>query len=270
LGTLAGTTGLVAVPLIGLGVSMVMLLGVYPKWTPVATFTAIFFAVGVGLPGGSIGDAWTRFAFSLIGGLWGFLGMGLRSYFASRRVSIRSQVESLSKENLTQTISKAKSLAKQSEAFRQAVTVGAASAVGLAVGLLLGLPKDFWIVVTIILALRPSIPATINFSSMIVVGTLFGALIAASITFEVINDYLLWVFLLVFSVAFYATRGMNLGLSQVFMTPYIIVLLNILYPGHWQLVEVRILDVVIGGAVAVSTALIIENRRLARLKKLVS
>ena len=101
---------------------------------------------------------------------------------------------------------------------------------------------------------------------MIVVGTLAGALIAALITFEVLDDYLLWVFLLLLSIAFYTTRGMNLGLSQVFMTPFIIVLLNILFPGHWQLAEARILDVAIGGALAVLTALILENRRLTRLK----
>jgi uncharacterized membrane protein YccC len=268
LGTLSSTTGFIAILLIGIGVFLAMLLGAKPGWAQVGTFTAIFFAVGVGLPGGSISDAGDRLVLSLLGGLWGFLGIGLRSYFASRRKS-RSGVGSSSKNALAETISKTKSLTNQSDAIKRAMTVGAASAVGLAVGLLLGLPRDFWIVVTIILALRPSIPATINFSSMIVVGTLAGTLIAALITFEALNDYLLWVFLLAFSLAFYATRGMNLGLSQVFMTPFIIVLLNILYPGHWQLAELRILDVAIGGALAVLTALILENRRLTRLRRLV-
>ena len=253
----------------GVGISLAMLLGAKPGWAQVGTFTAIFFAVGVGLPGGSISDAGERLVLSLLGGLWGFLGIYLRSYFASRRKSLGG-VGSSTKETLAETISKATPLANQSDAIKQAATVGAASAVGLTVGLLLGLPRDFWIVVTIILALRPSIPATINFSSMIVVGTLVGALIAASVTFEVINDYFLWIFLLVFAVAFYSTRGMNLGLSQVFMTPFIIVLLNILFRGEWQLAEVQILDVAIGGAIAVLTALILENRRLARLRKLVS
>ena len=266
LGTLSSTTGFIAILLIGVGVSLAMLLGAKPGWAQVGTFTAIFFAVGVGLPGGSTADAGERLVLSLLGGLWGFLGIGLRWSFASRR---KSGVASSTKGTLVQTISKAASSANQSDAIKQAVTVGAASAVGLAVGLSLGLPRDFWIVVTIVLALRPSIPATINLSSMIVVGTLAGALIAAWITFEVLNDYLLWVFLLVFSVAFYATRGMNLGLSQVFMTPFIIVLLNILYR-ELVFAEVRILDVAIGGAIAVLTALILENRRLARLRKLIT
>jgi Fusaric acid resistance protein-like len=264
LGTLVGTTGLISILLMGVGVFFAMLLGASPKWAPVSTFTAIFFAVGVGLPGGSIADAGQRLVFSLIGGFWGLLAIGLRSYFIKRRKSLGSEVMTSFTENLTEArLAELKSLMERSEIIRQALVVGVSSAAGLAVGLSLGLPRDFWIIVTIILALRPSIPATINFSSMIVLGTLVGALIAASVTFEVLNDYLLWVFLVVFSVAFYATRGMNLGLSQVFMTPFIIVLLNILYRGEWYLAEVRILDVAIGGAVAVLTALFLENRRLA-------
>ena len=166
----------------GVGISLAMLLGVQPGRAQVGTFTAIFFAVGVGLPGGSISDAGERLVLSLLGGLWAFLGIYLRLYFASRRKSLGG-VGSSTKETLAETISQATPLANQSDAPPQTSTVGAASAVGLTVGLLLGLRRDFWIVVTIILGLPPSIPATINFSSMIVVGTLVGALIPASVTF---------------------------------------------------------------------------------------
>ena len=268
LGTLAGTTGILSIALMGIGVFVVMLFGTSPRWAPVSAFTAIFFAIGVGLPGGSISDAGQRFFFALFGSFWGFLGMGLRSYFTARRKSLGREVVSSLADNLTEErIAKLMSMMERSEALRQSVTVGVASAIGLSVGLLLGLPRDFWIVVTIILALRPTIPSTIKFSSMIVAGTLVGALIAASVTFVVTNDYLLWIFLLLFSIVFYATRGMNLGLSQVFMTPFIIALLNILFPGQWELAGVRILDVAIGGAVAVLAALIIQNRQLAYHKK---
>lgn len=259
LGTIAGTTGSLAILLIGLGTFLSMWMGGRPELAPVSAFAAIFFAVGVGLPGGSIAIAGTRLLFSLIGALWGLLGMELR-YLSLRRKSLESEVVTSLKENLTEArFAELKSLMERSDVIKQAMVVGIASALGIGVGLALGLPRDFWIVVTIILALRPSIPATVKLSSMIVVGTIIGALIAASLTFEIVNDYLLWIILLVFSVAFYSTRGMNLGLSQIFMTPFIIVLLNILYPGQWELAGVRILDVAIGGAVAVLTAGFLDN-----------
>lgn len=51
----------------------------------------------------------------------------------------------------------------------------------------------------------------------------------------------------------FATRGVNLGLVQVSLTSAIIILINIFYPGQWQLAETRIPDVVIGGAIAIET-----------------
>ena len=51
LGTLAGSTGLLGVPLLGIAVFAALLLAIRPGRGPLGTFSAIFFAVGVGLPG---------------------------------------------------------------------------------------------------------------------------------------------------------------------------------------------------------------------------
>jgi len=144
------------------------------------------------------------------------------------------------------------------------MAVGAASALGLTIGLALGLPRDFWIVVTIIIALRPRLGLTVNFTEMMVIGTIAGAVVAGAITVEIANVYLLEGLLLGFATAMFATRGVNLGLSQVFLTPFVIILLNLLYPGQWQLAEIRILDVTIGGAIAILTGYLVRAGVLAR------
>jgi uncharacterized membrane protein YccC len=55
LGTLAATTGhSLTLLLLGIGVFVALIARVSPKWAPVGTFTAIIFAIGVGLPGYSI------------------------------------------------------------------------------------------------------------------------------------------------------------------------------------------------------------------------
>jgi hypothetical protein len=272
LGTLSGTTGLLAVPLMGIGVFLALSFGSTPGWSQVALFTSMFYAVGVGLPGGTVVDASQRFVFALVGALWGWTGVELHRVFSTR---MSSSGKGGSK-RFPPPISFADTLPTRpqalrfihSDAFGHAMIVGIASAAGLTIGLALGLPRDFWIVVTIVLSLRPTMPGTLSFTSMIVIGTLIGAVIAASITFTISDDYILWVLLLLVCVCLYSTRGMNFGLTQVFFTPFLIILLNILYRGEWMLAEIRILDVAIGGAVAVATASLFYLRH-SRKKKTV-
>ena len=84
LGTLAGTTGFLAVPLVGIGVFIGLLAALRPRWAPVGTWTAVTFAVGVGLPGGSVSISGVRLVFSLLGALWGLTGVGLHRFISTR------------------------------------------------------------------------------------------------------------------------------------------------------------------------------------------
>jgi hypothetical protein len=259
LGTLAGTTGLVAIPLMGLGVFLPLLMAVYPEYSLAAMFTAIFFAVGVGLPGGSVAVTGDRFVLSLAGGLWGASGIALHRFVSSRwghPTKAEPPRETPQSKTSVSLI--------QSEAFKHAAAVGITASLGLSVALALGLPRDFWVVVTIVLALRPGVGPTVDFTTMIVVGTVVGAILAAFVTLEVTEEYVLWAILLLVAIGLFATRGMNFTLTQVFVTPFIIILLNILYPGQWQLAEVRIGDVAIGGAIALVAAYLVQLRHEER------
>jgi len=264
LGTLAGLTGFGAVPLVGLGVFVALAAGGDQTLAPVGRFTAIFFAVGVGLPGGSPGGALERLWLSLLGGLLAALGAWLHRRLTAGKVSGSSSELLRSQPKRRVRLPRPGALWLQSESFRHSMAVGAASALGLTIGLALGLPRDFWIVVTIIIALRPRLGLTVNFTEMMVIGTIAGAVVAGAITVEIANVYLLEGLLLGFATAMFATRGVNLGLSQVFLTPFVIILLNLLYPGQWQLAEIRILDVTIGGAIAILTGYLVRAGVLAR------
>lgn len=257
LGTLASTTGELAIPLAGVAMLLALSLAAFPGYTLTAMFTGILFAVGVGLPGGSLEMAWVRFAFGLTGGLWSLLGVTTARRFTERPADRQAT-------NAPQTgptaAPRTVGAFLRSPAFGHALIVAVASAVGLSVGTALGLPRDFWLVVTIVLAIRPSIGPTLAFTAMIVAGTALGAVIAAAVTVGVTNQYLLWGFLLVFAIALFSVRGVNLGLTQVLLTPFIIILLNILIPGAWYLAEVRIVDVAIGGAIAIATVYLLAVR----------
>ena len=136
--------------------------------------------------------------------------------------------------------------------LRSTLLIGIASAVGYSIGLVLGLPRDFWILITIILAVRPNTNLTITFASMMIMGTIAGSLIAAVITLGTNNLYLLLALLFSFAAVLFAVIGVNTILIQIFLVPFIIILLGIYYPGQWYISLYRIIDVAIGGAIAVA------------------
>ncbi len=258
LGTVVALSGLVAIPLVGLGVCAGLLAGDSLAVAQVGRVTAIFFAVGVGLPGASAGAAPARFAFALLGGFLALAGCWLQRSVGRGAGGASSSYWSTgaTRRGLRQLWPT--DLSFRFHVFRWAVAAGAGSAFGLAVGLLLGLPRDFWIVVTIIVALRPRIGPTVATTLTIVAGTAVGAMLAASITLGTGDLLILGSLLLVFGVLMFASRGVNLGLVQLFFTPFIIILLNIIYPGDWRLAEIRILDVGIGGAIAILSVCSLE------------
>ena len=173
-GTLTATTGHLLSPiLLGIGVFVALFAWSNTKWAAVGMFTAIVFAVGVGLPGYSIQSAGLRTFFSLIGTLWALLGIEIHRFVISHRIQLSGPGNAAAGE---------KQSTPRLEALRSALLVGIASALGYTIGLVLGLPRDFWIVITIILAVRPNPNLTITFASMMVMGTMAGSTIAAVIT----------------------------------------------------------------------------------------
>ena len=145
MGTLVGLTGLWAIPLLGLGVFATLSAVGNQRLAAVGRFTAIFFAVGVGLPGGSTGGALERLWLSLLGGLLAFLGAWLHRSLTKREVSAGASEPLISQLKRHARLPMPSVPSLESESFRHSMAVGAACALGLTVGLALGLPRDFWI-----------------------------------------------------------------------------------------------------------------------------
>jgi hypothetical protein len=254
MGTAVALTGPGAIPLVGVGVCIGMLAGDGIAVAQVGRFTAVFFAVGVGLPGASAGAIITRFEFAFGGAL-----LALAGYWAQRELG-KTKNDRLSEDFWSVGRTKTglgqlwpTTLSLKEHVFRWSIAVGVASSVGLGIGLALGLARDFWIVVTLIIATRPRLGPTISLTLTIVLGTFVGAALAAAITLSIGNLYFLEVLLFLFGILMFSARGVNFGLVQIFFTPFVIILLNILYSGEWYLAGVRVLDVAIGGALAVMT-----------------
>ena len=260
------TTGHLFSPvLLGIAVFAATAVWANTKWAAVGMYTAIIFTIGVGLPGSSIQSAGLRILFSLIGMLWALLGIEVHRFALSHR-----KIQLLVSERVAITTGEQQQQQTSTPllaALRGALPIGIVSALGYTVGLVLGLPRDFWIVVPIILAIRSTSSAlTMTFTSMMIIGTIAGALIAAVITIETNNHYLLLALLFSFAVVVFATLGVNVTLTQIFLVPFVIILLNLYYPGQWYLPFIRILNVAIGAAIAVAVVYLLSALSGSRLK----
>ncbi len=257
-GTLCGTVGLLAIPLVGLGIFAFLTIRTYQGWSQVGLMAAIIFAVGIGLPGASTAAAVERLWTSMAGALWILLGVGIQMAFrptskvplegGAQKTTVGSRhVHPLMMGQLV-----------HSEAVRQALATGIAASTGLAIGLALHLPRDIWILITVIIAIRQGIGPTIDSTAVLVAGTAIGSVIAAAITLETSNLAVLVAFMSIFAFAMNSSRLVSPALFQAFVTPFLIILLNIIFPGNWEFAIVRIIDVAIGGGLAIAAVYILS------------
>jgi hypothetical protein len=250
LGILASATGPIISPvLLAIAVTAILTARANPKMQSLATYSAITFAVGLGITGYS-GNIVLATGFmslmALAGGLLGIFGIELQRLFAQK-----TKLKTATALRPPQSLS-------YSEATRNAVIIGVASAIGYSIGLALGLPRDFWVVITIIAVIRPNLNSTIAITSMRLIGTLAGGLVAAIVVIGIDLPLLQLILLFCFATLMFASRGVNYAVAQVFLVPYVILLLNFSYPGAWYFVFYRVLDVTLGCAVGLSAAFLVN------------
>jgi Fusaric acid resistance protein-like len=245
MGTLVATAGPILSPtLFAVSLFVILLARGRRNWASVGTFTAVAFSLGIGLPGASFQEAGVRTIFTLMGVFWGVLGVELRRYaMARRKKSLKIAASMLPISQMS-----------RAENLRSAFVLAIACALGFSLGYALGFPRDYWVPITILFTVRPNISVTITFTSLMAAGTLVGAAAAAAITILIGNaPYFFATLLLLIGFLLFSLRGVNFGIMQVFVSSFIIILLNIVFPGQWYLAIYRVVDVAIGIGISLAT-----------------
>jgi hypothetical protein len=260
-GIVVSTTGFLVIPLYALGLFIISYTGVYPKVVNISLVCSIVFSIGIGLPGPSISDAGEEFLLYFVGGLWALLGVVIPLLHSTSKpkpaaVSVPLHHPGFTyREKLTPLLS---NLSVRSQPFRFSIVFSLIGAIGLLIAVDLGLTKASWVLITIcVLFLRSEISTTFSFSTMRIIGTIFGAAIGSVITTYVHNQTLLLLFLFLFASMYFAVRNINYALTTLFLTPFILVLLNILSSGQTSLAQARLLDTLIGVALALCGQLLL-------------
>jgi uncharacterized membrane protein YccC len=140
-----------------------------------------------------------------------------------------------------------------STALRHALRVGLAATAATALTRALGLERGYWVTLTVILLLQPHVPATLTRTIQRVAGTTAGGLITALLASLLHTPAALLPVVFVMAAVSVAVLQLNYALFATFLTPTFVLLAEI-NGGDWRLAEVRVVNTLLGAAIALAGA----------------
>lgn len=141
-------------------------------------------------------------------------------------------------------------LSFSSTIFRHSLRLTITILIGFAVGKILPFQNVYWILLTIVVIMRPGYGLTKKRSFERIIGTIAGGLIAFGIISLISNHVAISIFA-IFSMLFgFAFTQINYKVGATFVTMYVVFLYGILTPDIQDVIQYRILDTLVGAALA--------------------
>lgn len=137
-----------------------------------------------------------------------------------------------------------------SSIFRHSLRLTIAILAGFALGEILPLQKEYWILLTIIVIMRPGYGLTKQRSKDRVLGTVAGCLIAFGVLYFVNNDIVIIALTLVSMVLGYWMAYSKYSIGVTFITLCVALMYGFMTPNVEEMVVFRITDTVIGALLA--------------------
>ncbi len=113
----------------------------------------------------------------------------------------------------------------------------------------LPLQRSYWVALTVAIVLKPDYGSVFARALQRGIGTIVGAVAGAVLLILVHGMWLLIPFAVLAALLPYG-RSRNYGLLATFLTPLVVVLIDLLAPAGWRLAEDRLIDTLIGCAIA--------------------
>lgn len=149
-------------------------------------------------------------------------------------------------------------LTMQSNTLRHAIRLSIAVAAGYLISHIITLGHSYWILLTIIVILKPaySVSRTRNYQRTM--GTVAGALIGFAILLLIRDKHVLFFIMLLLMTATYSLIRIQYLLAVVFMTPYIFIMFYLLGNQDYDKVILdRLLDTGIGSVIAFAVSFLL-------------
>jgi uncharacterized membrane protein YccC len=113
----------------------------------------------------------------------------------------------------------------------------------------LPLQRSYWVPLTVAIVLKPDLGSVFARALQRGIGTIVGAVAGAVLLVLVHGTWLLLPFAVLAALLPFG-RSRNYGLLATFLTPLVVVLIDLLNPVGWQLAEDRLIDTLIGCGIA--------------------
>jgi len=134
--------------------------------------------------------------------------------------------------------------------FRHSLRLTTTLAAGYAIGLILPFQNVYWILMTIIIIMRPGYGLTKQRSIERAIGTIIGGIIAFSVLLLVTNHYTLSILAILCMLLGFIFNTIKYTVSAAFVTMYIVFLYGVLTPDVVHVIQFRIVDTLTGALLA--------------------
>ncbi len=146
----------------------------------------------------------------------------------------------------------------KSNVFRHSIRVALALLMGYVVSLFFKIDHGYWIMLTIVVILKPAYSLTKKRNTDRLIGTVAGITIGLLLLFLVKDINALLVIMLLFMAASYMFIRTNYFMTVMLMTTYLVIFFHYLYPGNIREIMLeRLIDTAIGSVIAFLASLFI-------------
>ncbi|MHA4808247.1 FUSC family protein [Flavitalea flava] len=142
-------------------------------------------------------------------------------------------------------------LTLHSDIFRHSLRVSIATIAGYLISVFLPFGHSYWILLTVIVIMKPAYSLTKKRNFERLAGTVTGAMAGLLILFFIKDRTALFVLMILFMIGTYAFLRTQYLVAVALMTPYILLLFHLLYPSDFHtILSDRVIDTAIGSAIA--------------------
>ncbi|MCQ0111154.1 FUSC family protein [Zhouia amylolytica] len=142
-------------------------------------------------------------------------------------------------------------LSFKSPIFKHSLRLTITVLAGFLIGSLFSIQNAYWIILTIIVIMRPNYGLTKERSKQRIAGTLIGGLIAVAIIVLTQNIYVYIAIILVSMTMGFSFIQQNYKASATFITLNIVFVYALLQPNAFEVIQYRIIDTLIGAGLAI-------------------
>lgn len=143
-------------------------------------------------------------------------------------------------------------LSFSSTIFRHSLRLTLTILAGIVIGNLISVEKVYWILLTIVVILRPGYGLTKERSYQRIFGTVLGGLIAFGIISVVHNPYAISTFAIISMLLGFTFTQTNYKVGATFVTIYVVFIYAMLTPNVRDVVQFRVMDTFVGAVLAFS------------------